>query len=111
MGVQERDGRAGEKTAAKEFGVCHRFHLFAVSTAITRNWRFVFTVRPKKKILEILCEESVDVYIFGLTMSRYHRSWTAATDVGFRTRRVVHRRYFQHAHFIPIVGVGKRGEY
>ena len=22
-----------------------------------------------------------------------------------------HRRYFQHAHFIPIVGVGKRGEY
>ena len=23
----------------------------------------------------------------------------------------VHRRYFQHAHFIPIVGVGKRGEY
>ena len=20
-------------------------------------------------------------------------------------------RYFQHAHFIPIVGVGKRGEY
>ena len=21
------------------------------------------------------------------------------------------RRYFQHAHFIPIVGVGKRGEY
>ena len=23
----------------------------------------------------------------------------------------VYRRYFQHAHFIPIVGVGKRGEY
>ena len=23
----------------------------------------------------------------------------------------VHRRYFQHAHFIPIVGVGKGGEY
>ena len=23
----------------------------------------------------------------------------------------VTRRYFQHAHFIPIVGVGKRGEY
>ena len=23
----------------------------------------------------------------------------------------MHRRYFQHAHFIPIVGVGKRGEY
>ena len=23
----------------------------------------------------------------------------------------LHRRYFQHAHFIPIVGVGKRGEY
>ena len=22
-----------------------------------------------------------------------------------------HRRYFQHAQFIPIVGVGKRGEY
>ena len=22
-----------------------------------------------------------------------------------------HRRYFQHAHFIPVVGVGKRGEY
>ena len=22
-----------------------------------------------------------------------------------------HRRYFQHAHFIPIVGVGKRGAY
>ena len=22
-----------------------------------------------------------------------------------------HRRYFQHARFIPIVGVGKRGEY
>ena len=21
------------------------------------------------------------------------------------------RRYFQHAHFIPMVGVGKRGEY
>ena len=21
------------------------------------------------------------------------------------------RRYFRHAHFIPIVGVGKRGEY
>ena len=25
--------------------------------------------------------------------------------------RVYYRRYFQHAHFIPIVGVGKRGEY
>ena len=24
---------------------------------------------------------------------------------------VQYRRYFQHAHFIPIVGVGKRGEY
>ena len=24
---------------------------------------------------------------------------------------VSHSRYFQHAHFIPIVGVGKRGEY
>ena len=24
---------------------------------------------------------------------------------------IIHRRYFQHAHFIPIVGVGKRGEY
>ena len=24
---------------------------------------------------------------------------------------VLIRRYFQHAHFIPIVGVGKRGEY
>ena len=23
----------------------------------------------------------------------------------------LHRRYFQHAHFIPIVDVGKRGEY
>ena len=23
----------------------------------------------------------------------------------------LHHRYFQHAHFIPIVGVGKRGEY
>ena len=23
----------------------------------------------------------------------------------------VHTRYFQHAHFIPIVGLGKRGEY
>ena len=23
----------------------------------------------------------------------------------------VHCRYFQHAHFIPIVGVGKRGEF
>ena len=23
----------------------------------------------------------------------------------------INRRYFQHAHFIPIVGVGKRGEY
>ena len=27
-----------------------------------------------------------------------------------RTNDLV-RRYFQHAHFIPIVGVGKRGEY
>ena len=25
--------------------------------------------------------------------------------------RPSHTRYFQHAHFIPIVGVGKRGEY
>ena len=25
--------------------------------------------------------------------------------------RYSHRRYFQHAHFIPMVGVGKRGEY
>ena len=28
-----------------------------------------------------------------------------------RTDGVHYRRYFQHAHFIPIVGVGKRGEY
>ena len=28
-----------------------------------------------------------------------------------RTTRYSRRRYFQHAHFIPIVGVGKRGEY
>ena len=25
--------------------------------------------------------------------------------------RALYRRYFQHAHFIPVVGVGKRGEY
>ena len=24
---------------------------------------------------------------------------------------IILRRYFQHAHVIPIVGVGKRGEY
>ena len=28
-----------------------------------------------------------------------------------RTAGVHSRRYFQHAHFIPIVDVGKRGEY
>ena len=27
------------------------------------------------------------------------------------TYKNTYRRYFQHAHFIPIVGVGKRGEY
>ena len=32
-----------------------------------------------------------------------------ALDVGETC--MVPRRYFQHAHFIPIVGVGKRGEY
>ena len=25
--------------------------------------------------------------------------------------RILYRRYFQHAHFIPVVGVGKRGAY
>ena len=25
--------------------------------------------------------------------------------------KIQYRRYFQHAHFLPIVGVGKRGEY
>ena len=29
----------------------------------------------------------------------------------FRLNMCTYRRYFQHAHFIPIVGVGKRGEY
>ena len=29
---------------------------------------------------------------------------------GYNTTQCI-RRYFQHAHFIPIVGVGKRGEY
>ena len=28
-----------------------------------------------------------------------------------RSELNIYRRYFQHAHFIPIVGVGKRGEY
>ena len=27
------------------------------------------------------------------------------------THTYTNRRYFQHAHFIPIVGVGKRSEY
>ena len=34
--------------------------------------------------------------------------------IGNLTRLIhtlLYRRYFQHAHFIPIVGVGKRGEY
>ena len=34
--------------------------------------------------------------------------------IGSLTRLIhtlLYRRYFQHAHFIPIVGVGKRGEY
>ena len=26
-------------------------------------------------------------------------------------RNVIHSPYFQHAHFIPLVGVGKRGAY
>ena len=28
-----------------------------------------------------------------------------------RKRVLLNSNYFQHAHFIPIVGVGKRGEY
>ena len=31
--------------------------------------------------------------------------------LGITSQRSVAVRYFQHAHFIPIVGVGKRGEY
>ena len=32
-------------------------------------------------------------------------------NTGFSVHLLPNRRYFQHAHFIPIVGVGKRGEY
>ena len=32
-------------------------------------------------------------------------------DIILLTQGYYYRRYFQHAHFIPIVGVGKRGEY
>ena len=32
-------------------------------------------------------------------------------NVGEKPTVILYRRYFQHAHFIPIVGAGKRGEY
>ena len=32
-------------------------------------------------------------------------------DEGGHNGQSIWRRYFQHAHFIPIVGVGKRDEY
>ena len=36
---------------------------------------------------------------------------TTYSRYGLATAYYVYCRYFQHAHFIPIVGVGKRGEY
>ena len=33
------------------------------------------------------------------------------SNINFTDLTRFHRRYFQYAHFIPIVGVGKRGEY
>ena len=41
----------------------------------------------------------------------YNMSSTEYYLVQVINHTVLVRRYFQHAHFIPIVGVGKRGEY
>ena len=48
-------------------------------------------------------------------LSRMVEPYSSQSSIDpFWSRRVplvVLSRYFQHAHFIPIVGVGKRGEY
>ena len=41
----------------------------------------------------------------------YRRSTTGKIVWSSHCIYMLLRRYFQHAHFIPIVGVGKRGEY
>ena len=62
-----------------------------------------------------------DVFGGGSDMTRHDVVMSLAM-IGLKIRRIfarcthtrhmhIHRRYFQLAHFIPIVGVGKRGEY
>ena len=44
-------------------------------------------------------------------MARNSTGWLVATYSRDNYMFPAHCRYFQHAHFMPIVGVGKRGEY
>ena len=55
---------------------------------------------------------TLSTYLYNSYLSPEYLVLPFILDVKFvgRTSRG-HRRYFQHAHFIPIVGVGKRGEY
>ena len=52
-------------------------------------------------------------YIFILPAPPHgHLMWSSTCVKSIYTEHfMVTRRYFQHAHFIPIVGVGKKGEY
>ena len=53
----------------------------------------------------------VDLVWFRLSCDH---GWIRSGSVNVRKQQqqqLLYRRYFQHAHFIPIVGVGKRGEY
>ena len=73
--------------------------------------------QPRNSVHGIICKPRTN-FILHLTLlylprkmpyqfGTYKRLTPAVRDeVG-----VYYRRYFQHAHFIPIVGVGKRGEY
>ena len=49
------------------------------------------------------------VWFDGIIIFMFCYYWWLCTAVNISVQ--YNRRYFQHAQFIPIVGVGKRGEY
>ena len=66
---------------------------------------FFSTLQPK--LMHLLCTAVNRLYaknpVFEIVQEKSVKVYHLLIDYN--------RRYFQHAHFIPIVGVGKRGEY
>ena len=69
------------------------------------------TFSPYEDIKKYVSLVSNRFELMAIAAAKLKNAKRASRKVEKLSLLIIYRRYFQHAHFIPKVGVGKRGEY